>query len=1286
MKKQLILLALSLWAAQCSAAPTVFWASDPVRPDETVMVQGGDLADATWVAVERVPDTAKRLAVSARAERVKPIQVSDVSLKFVLPASLKMGVYAFKVVTPAGAAAPVALNRPQAWWAQGDLGTDASPGGWIRVFGKCLSLTEHSKARVELVGPKRQTLAGETTPWQARVEIPKNLPTGEYRLRVHHGNGGELGWSEAVTLRVRQPEPWPQTIFSVKEYGADATGRADASVAIKDALAAAEKNGGGIVFLPRGRYSVKEMLEIPRFTVLRGEKADRTCIFWPDMQEPPEALLKGTNSFGMEDFTVYCSHYKNVISSDLSKPDSGDTFLRRVRVRADRYRGHLKSSEVDERMRAVRFGGDTIQLSGANVEITDCDIYGSGRALYLLRVRKARITGNTFYNGRHGWYCIDGSDGLIFEKNQIIGADLMATGGSLNCYSSGYSQNIYYAHNQLSLMHGWDREAMTSDAGGGAYYGTAKMTAPTALTLDADARWGGRQWEGAVVFIVDGKGEGQYRRIVKWSGREVEIDRKWDIPPDETSLFSATMLQHHYLLVGNDFSDAGISAQFYGTSVDHIIADNRCVRAGGYQSIGKLYAGSYKVPPEQNFGHQPSMYLQYLNNEIAEGNIYRSGANNSILSGESVIGVLGYAPKGDWKWPYNVGTVVRGNRLLNNAFVHIGGSPNTLPTVRDVVVENNLITHADEGVRVDMAAAGVVLRGNRFEDVARPLTGSGIGNAVISPEDRVSATRARVAAVLRNAGVPESPSVFGDLEAVLSALRAAPVGSPEWQKAETELTTALLAEIARHRKEVPLGALASLIDAQATVEPESTLPALLETGKGGEASLLIAVSADGVLPEGTAELSLSLPRGWKALRQAAPVAFGRAMRFDTQVQVPDGAWGRQALGLAYQLKFANTTLSATSALSVGTAFIREWMMVGPFPNKDKSSLDLTIRPPEGGIDLKATYDGPHGKMAWQPVHLRGNWMDLRQLLKTKEPGVTYAAACVRADAETPVVLELGSSAGVALLLNGQYVWSSDASRKAAANQEQAPVILQAGDNVLLFKLTGVGDEWKFAAEIAPPPGGFKGRLQIVPPEQFASLKAFAPPPPRPQAGMQGELKYTGGVAWKLVYADDFGSDALSSRWRQAVGKWKQAGGMLLSEGGQCFLSYGERVKAPVRIEYDARAQGKDVGDMSAFWLSDPSSYASGYLFGIGSNGGAANKVLIEGGGDITSSRAVPVAGKWHHVIAQVLPTGRAQIIVDGQLSLDHQGPLLTDKAYFPGLWAWGAVSAFDNARVFTAGD
>ncbi|MBI2302777.1 MAG: hypothetical protein HYU66_28050 [Armatimonadetes bacterium] len=714
-----------LLAGRLSAAPVVFWSSCPVKPGETAMLIGQDFGRQPVVEIGRMPDgpsatpSTKPPALPAGLQRAEVLQADDQCIKLVVPAAPAPGVFAVRV--KAGNEGCTAwLNRPGPWWLQGDRGPGASPGGWLRVQGRCLAPGGKGPPVLLLRGPAERRIALKAQPYTARADLPRDLEPGTYQVFLHNGDGGAAGWSEPLSVEVAAVKPWPATTFNVRDFGADGNGTKDDTIAVKEALAKAAAAGGGVVFLPRGRYLVSEGLTIPRFTVLRGEKTGWTCLAFADFERPPPALLRGTNSFGVEDLTIYASRHLNVIQGDLGdRPDAGDVHLRRVRVRADAYRGHLEPKDADQRLRdSLKLstgGGDTVQLGGAHVEIAGCDLYGSGRCLYLSRTRGGWVHDNTFYNGRWGWYCLSGSDGLILERNTIQGGDLMSTGGGLNCLDgSTCSQNVYYAENQLSLMHGWDREAMTSDAGGGAYCGAVGKAEGAVVTLAADPQTGGRDWAGAGLFILDGRGRGQYRRIVRIEGCDVTLDAPFQVPPDTSSWVTVTMLQRHYLFVGNRFSDAGVALQLYGMAIEDICADNHSVRTNGFHNFGMNYAGI-----------QPSWYIQWLDNEVAEGNSYRSGHDNYLLSGEAHLGIFAFPPSADFSHALTVGCVARGNRLRNNAHLAIGGAdpynPSLAhPNVQDVVVEANRIGDSDLGIFVRRASRGVLLRGNTFRAVKEP--------------------------------------------------------------------------------------------------------------------------------------------------------------------------------------------------------------------------------------------------------------------------------------------------------------------------------------------------------------------------------------------------------------------------------------------------------------------------------------------------------------------------------------------------------------------------------------
>jgi len=711
-----------------AAGPVVFWASDPVRPDETVLVAGAGFGKEPTVELLRLEDgtpgdprdESLSWPKDARPCRPEVLQPANESLKFVIPADFAPGAYMFRIRTPQGEySEPVRLNCPTVYWVQGDRGNGAaSPGGWLRVFGRCVAASGCTPV-VLLRSPQRKRqlrLSGTADgQWSVAVNLPPSTAEGEYEIRVHNGRGGRSGWSRAGTLRVTEEKPWPDRVFNVRDYGAAGRGEIADMVAVHRALAAAEAAGGGVVFFPRGRYAMQDTLRVPRYVTLRGEREDWVSIFWPDTDEP-YILVQGADHFALENLTLYASNYTHAIAGDIEGPNAGYVRLHRVRFRGVLYRGHLKPEEIDRRFRTSLHlssgGGDTVRLGGPGIVITDCDLYGSGRGLFLLRARGGYVARNTFYNGRWGWYCLSGSDGLIFEHNQIVGADLMSTGGGINClYGCGFSRNVYYAHNTVRLCHGWDREAMTTDAGGAAYYGPVENADGVRLLLPKPGAFGkGRDWRGAGVFILGGTGMGQYREIRKVSedGRAVTLDRPWDVPPDASSVVTVTMMHRNYLFIGNRFEDAGIALQYYGTSIGHVAAGNVAVRAGGFYNSGRWY-----------HGFQPSWYCQFLDNRILEGNGYRFGPNNATLADDSFLGTLGLQ-RFDNRTPLAYCTVHRRNRLFNNACIRLQGIKRDAPGVRDVVVEHNTVENAAVGLYVDGGCVGVLARKNTFQKVDAP--------------------------------------------------------------------------------------------------------------------------------------------------------------------------------------------------------------------------------------------------------------------------------------------------------------------------------------------------------------------------------------------------------------------------------------------------------------------------------------------------------------------------------------------------------------------------------------
>ena len=178
----------------------------------------------------------------------------------------------------------------------------------------------------------------------------------------------------------------------------------------------------------------------------------------------------------------------------------------------------------------------------------------------------------------------------------------------------------------------------------------------------------------------------------------------------------------------------------------------------------------------------------------------------------------------------------------------------------------------------------------------------------------------------------------------------------------------------------------------------------------------------------------------------------------------------------------------------------------------------------------------------------------------------------------------------------------------------------------------------------------------------------------------GEMIATAGIPWRLVATDEFTSPALSPQWQSLRGKWRIKNGMLTCSEVS-FLGTAKVLKPPVRVEF--RARSTQPSDLSAFVGSRSETYRNGYFIGFASNGNSKCKLLRLGEEIAQSDKTKAIPGQWHHVIAQILPDGRIQLLVDGKTALDHRDPKPLRTAETAGILAWGPAD-FDWLRIYTA--
>ncbi len=245
-------------------APVIFAATGDAGPDQTLLLVG-----------EGLDGTAEGWGESdgASGGQLWPLQVQFATGQYqavTIPQVAYDGIFVVWARDGNGLRSrPLVLNAPEAWWATPDT---CAPGDTIEIYGRNLARRpDFDRAHVYA----QPTDGGEGAWLQVtgcdKYRIAAVLPAGshadtrEYRLWVHTGKGGALGWSNP--LRVRVVPPTAPGVLTVSEL---------TESALRDAVASAARQAPAVVQLPPGRIALKRTLAIPAGVTIRGAGADRT--------------------------------------------------------------------------------------------------------------------------------------------------------------------------------------------------------------------------------------------------------------------------------------------------------------------------------------------------------------------------------------------------------------------------------------------------------------------------------------------------------------------------------------------------------------------------------------------------------------------------------------------------------------------------------------------------------------------------------------------------------------------------------------------------------------------------------------------------------------------------------------------------------------------------------------------------------------------------------------------------------------------------------------------------
>lgn len=688
--------------------PVIFYSGNTVlRPGNAAVIRG------EWLDLVR----GASISDGKTTESVVLYQHTRQSFKFIIPVSLEEGVFTLTLSGDFGEV-KVQINAPVVRWTQCDEGAAATENGWVRVLGECLRVREDA-APYALIERDGKTVRIEPERVYDDYSVAfsvSSLGCGEYSLTYSNG----LAQADPVPLIVREsPEAkWNKTVYNVLDYGFATDGIGDCTEAFTALLELVGKNGGGVVYIPRGRYHMTGSFVVPQNTVIRGDGYKRSQLFWTDewfeMAEYEDGSLHWMPTktpYYMFLISGNCA-FENI---DFEGRKLGNMFrtaddCRASNVRFDNIRvqaNPLTGNEMHIRCGNDKFlaraetmrehfmcRNDLFTLSGENIKIRDCVFNWGGRPFGdNSGIKYFLLSGCVFGDctAIDDWMPIGKLDGAIIEEIED------------RHWTVGYSgRNVYFARSSILNVEDNNREAFTTDiAFGMKQYGTLEKIDGCRYTFPEEYDMSQAQ-PGKTLVILSGTGAGQIADVVSVEGNTVVTEAPFAVQPDETSVACVNTTFRNFYLIDLEIHNSG-SLQFYtaeaNTVVDRVrFTHSASIKAWGHYVYGTMGENWYTtmqncVYDDVNYYHMDGWYM------------------DPTLPGSSFMCAFGEGDETS-----NIGCVMRGNTFVDDSIVNLRGG-NIMRSLSDCVIDGNTFTGARCAIYVEHFAERLFVHGNRYKEV-----------------------------------------------------------------------------------------------------------------------------------------------------------------------------------------------------------------------------------------------------------------------------------------------------------------------------------------------------------------------------------------------------------------------------------------------------------------------------------------------------------------------------------------------------------------------------------------
>lgn len=756
--------------------PVIYESTFSVRPGDAIGIYGANFATAADTsAAYLAPMSGYDGTGSFELYELDILSQDDGVILAEIPANIPADNYIGYVKCGDKLSKPFFVNTPELDWLSD---SEICAGLPVRVFGRNLinpaTGTKEGARAFVCSEDGNQVLEAEVTAatdYTADLIIPDGVKEGtRYYIQYNNGAGAYgLATLDEIVICVSDDQreeakelfgvdiSWASDlnltdVFNIMDYGAAGDGEADDKDAMTEALNAAGKNGGGIVYLPAGTYNMTSSsigFTVPNNVVIMGDGKEETVILID------KAIVYNAFHGGIAGLTL---------KSELTRPEDDTRRMLFGYVSNLLHVGGYMQFFAKDVGISTADGGGFVSNGASQIIIEDSSIVCTHTAISIANssgLLKTRIRNNYCKNiqrelisiGTYTWV-----DGNLFDAEN--GGDNCEKGsdGKVNTMEHRIAglvgDKLYYGNNTIIGTFGDMREDVPNEDNCGegilnqedGRIGIGAVESTDGISLissdmdfsavmegtDPVAGSKGTKLIGAKIFLISGKGMGQRRVITGAYGNSLTLDEEWEYPPSEGDLFVIDSGVPERNIIVNNYIEAETrkgGIMFYGRSYDNIIADNTMTNSGG------IWFGQAQGASTDRFGMS---YFNYVDGNHLSGGIrdkegLDNARDNTLTIGMGDDGGCGFAEDFDLpELTAYYGNLYRNNTILgtgtdlepesgynalfmvHNGIVVADASDGARDINKGTIVANNTVTNSLNGVSVSSLSNYTLLYKNDF--------------------------------------------------------------------------------------------------------------------------------------------------------------------------------------------------------------------------------------------------------------------------------------------------------------------------------------------------------------------------------------------------------------------------------------------------------------------------------------------------------------------------------------------------------------------------------------------